>query len=97
MRAIERQASAIVLNALAHRTGSYKVHFTRGVPTEFLTLQLATERLILDGVRRIEYWSLITRGLGRFKRLLQQVPGPDTHVYTLELNDEASNVLSLLS
>lgn len=97
MRAVERQASAIVLNAMSYRTGSYKVDFTSDVPPEILTLQLATERLILDGVRRIEYWSLITRGLGRFERLLQQVPGADTRSYSLELNDEESHVLSLLS
>src|SRR5258707_861124 len=97
MRAVERQASAIVLNAMAYRTGSYKVEFTAEFPTEVLPLQLATERLILDGVRRIDYWSLIMRGLGRFDRLVQQVPGADTRSYTLEFNDEESHVLALLS
>jgi hypothetical protein len=97
MRAIERQASDIVLNALAYRTGSYKVDFTTEFSPEILTLSLITERLILDGVRRIDYWSLITRGLGRFTRLLQQVPGADTRSYSLELTDEESHVLSLLS
>ena len=32
MRAVERQASAIVLNAMAYRTGSYTVEFTDRVP-----------------------------------------------------------------
>lgn len=95
MRAVERQASAIVLNAMAYRTGSYKVEFTSEFPAEMLPLQLATERLILDGVRRIDYWSLIMRGLGRFDRLVQQVPGADTRSYTLEFNDEESHVLAL--
>lgn len=94
IRAVERQASAIVLNSLSYRTGSYRVDFTSDFPPEILTLHLATERLILDGVRRIEYWSLITRGLGRFERLLQQVPGADTRSYMLELTDEESHVLS---
>lgn len=96
-RAIERQASAIVLNAMSYRTGSYKVDFTENFPQEILTLQLATERLILDGVQRIEYWSLITRGLGRFERLLQHVSNADTRSYALELTDEESHVLALLS
>ncbi len=95
MRAVERQASAIVLNAMAYRTGSYKVEFTSDFPSEIPTLSLTTERLILDGVRRIDYWSLITRGLGRFERVLQQVPGADTRSYTLELSDEESHVLAL--
>src|SRR5258708_9587389 len=95
MRAVARQVSAIVLNAMAYRTGSYKVEFTSDFPAEILTLPLTTERLILDGVRRIDYWSLITRGLGRFERVLQQAPGADTRSYTLELRDEQSRVLAL--
>jgi hypothetical protein len=97
MRAVERQASDIVLNAMAYRTGSYKVEFTSEFPEEILTLQLPTERLILDGVRRIDYWSLITRGLGRFERMVQQVPGADTRSYVLEMTDEESHVLALVA
>lgn len=96
-RAAERQASAIVLNAMSYRTGSYNIEFTAQFPDEIITLQLGTERLILDGVKRIEYWSLITRGLGRLTRLLQQAPGADSRSYLLELGDEDSHVLSLLS
>lgn len=97
MHAIERQASDIVLNALGYRTGSYKVEFTSEFGDDIVTLSLGTERLILDGVRRIDYWSLITRGLGRLERLLHQVPGADTRSYLLELTDEESHVLSLLA
>jgi hypothetical protein len=97
MRGIERQAHAIVLNALAYRTGSYTIEFTAEFADEILTLPLVTERLILDGVRRIDYWSLITRGLGRFERLLEQVPGAEMRALNLELNDDESHILSLLS
>src|SRR5712692_8004827 len=61
-RAIERQASAIVLNAMRFRSGSYTIEFTSNFPDEIISLPLSTERLILDGVSRIEFWSLITRG-----------------------------------
>jgi hypothetical protein len=57
-RAVERQASAIVLNAMAYRSGSYTIEFTANFPDEIIALPINTERLILDGVRRIEYWSL---------------------------------------
>ena len=66
-------------------------------PPEIISLPLNTERLILDGVQSIEYWSLITRGLGRLDRILQQVPGADMRAYSMELTDEESHVLSLLS
>ncbi len=96
-RALERQAKAIVLNALAYRNGNYTVEFSANFPDEIISLPLVTERLILDGVRHIEHWSLIMRGISRFDRLLEQVPGGDTRAYQLELNDEESHVMNLLS
>jgi hypothetical protein len=96
-RAVERQASAIVMNALRFRSGSYNIEFTSDFPDEIVTLPLITERLILDGVRQIDYWSLIMRGIGKLDRLLEQVPGADARAYQLELNDDESHVMSLLS
>jgi Domain of unknown function (DUF4388) len=96
-RAIERQASAIVLQAMRYRTGSYTIEFTSQIPDGVIALPLPTERLILDGVRAIEYWSLISRGVGRFDRMLETVPGIDTRTFQLELNDDETHVISLLS
>lgn len=96
-RAVERQASAIVMNALRFRVGSYTIEFTSDFPGEIITLQLASERLILDGVRSIDFWSLIMRGIGKLDRLLEQVPGADARAYQLELNDDENQVMSLLS
>jgi hypothetical protein len=97
LRALERQACAIVLNAIPYRTGSYTIEFTSDFPSEIIALPLNTERLILDGVQSIEYWSLITRGLARLDRILRQVPGADMRTYSMELTEEESHVLSLLS
>lgn len=97
LRAAESQVNAIVLNAMSYRTGSYTIEFTTEMPAEIITLHLPTERLILDGVRRIEHWSLIWRGIGRFERMLEQARGADTRVYQLELSDEESHVISLLA
>ncbi len=96
-RAVERQASAIVINAMRYRIGSYTIEFTSNFPDEIITLPLTTERLVLDGVQMIDYWSLIMRGIGKLDRPLEQVPGADTRAYQLELNDEESHVLSLLA
>lgn len=96
-RAIERQASAIILNAMEYRSGNYTVEFTTEFATEIVTLPLATERLILDGVRHIEHWSLIWRGLARHDRMLEQVPGADMRAYNLELGDDENLILSLLT
>ncbi|HEX8410237.1 MAG TPA: DUF4388 domain-containing protein [Thermoanaerobaculia bacterium] len=96
-RAVERQANAIVLNAMAYRTGNYTIEFVDQLPDGILTLPLSTERLILDGVRRIEYWSLIMRGIGRLDRALEQVPNADTRTFQLELTEDESLVLNLLA
>lgn len=96
-RAAERQANAIVLEAMSYRNGAYTIEFTTEFPEGIIVLPLSTERLILDGVRRIEYWSLIARGIGRPERMLEQVPGADTRTFQLELTDDENHVLSLLS
>ncbi len=96
-RAAERQANAIVLDAMSYRDGTYTIDFTNEFPDNIITLSLSTERLMLDGVRGIEHWSLITRGVGRLDRMLEQVPGADTRTFQLELNDDENHVLSLLS
>ncbi|HYO79695.1 MAG TPA: DUF4388 domain-containing protein [Thermoanaerobaculia bacterium] len=95
-RAVERQANAIVLDAMAYRSGAYTIEFTSDFPDHIIMLPMQTERLILDGVRRIEYWSLITRGIGRLDRVLEQVPGADTRTFQLELTDDETEVLNQL-
>jgi hypothetical protein len=96
-RAVEKQANAIVLNAMSYRTGSYTIEFTSEFPEGTITLPLSTDRLILDGVRRIDYWSLITRGVGRLDRMLRHVAGADARMFQLELTDEESLVMNLLA
>jgi len=94
LRAVEQQARSIVLNAMAYRTGSYTIEFSSHLPDGILTLHLPTERLILDGVQHIEYWSLILRGIGRFERTLEAVPDAEMRGYSIELNDDESHILS---
>ena len=96
-RAAERQANAIVLDAMAYRDGAYTIEFTSDFPEAIITLPLATERLILDGVRQIEYWSLVSRGVGRLDRVLEHVPDADTRTFQLELTEDESHVFNLLA
>lgn len=96
-RAVEQQVNAIVMNAMSYRTGSYTIEFISEFPEDTIVLPLSTERLILDGVRRIEHWSLIARGVGRPDRALEHVPNADTRTFQLELTDDENHVLSLLA
>lgn len=97
LRAAEKQVQAIVLNAMSHRTGSYTLDFTSELPDGVIALPVNTDRLLLDGVRRIDYWSLIVRGIARFTRTLEVVPGALTRGYTLELTEEEAHILSFFS
>ena len=97
IRSIERQASAIVINAMRFRTGNYTIEFTSSFPDEILTVPLSTERLILDAVATIEFWSLITRGIGRFDRVLQPIQAADARSFAIELTEEEAHVLSLFN
>jgi uncharacterized protein DUF4388 len=97
IRAVERQASTIVLNAMAYRTGSYTIEFTGELPDGVIALPLSTERLMLDGVRHIDYWSLIFRGIGRLNRLLEMAPGALPRAHALELSDEENHILSFFA
>src|SRR2546423_7815443 len=56
MRAAERQARAIVLNAMSYRTGNYTIRFTGAVPDEIIPLPLATARPLLRRLHRLEDW-----------------------------------------
>ena len=92
IRSIERQASAIVLNAVRFRSGNYTIEFSSQFPDDILTRPLSTERLILDGVKGIEFWSLVSRGIGRVSRVLEPTKSMS---YALELEEEESHVLNL--
>lgn len=97
MRAVERQVTHIARNALSFRMGNYTVEFTSEFSSEILMLSLNTERLILDGCQRVEYWSLIEKGLGRMDRLLRQAYGADARIYHTDLTEEESHIWTLLS
>jgi hypothetical protein len=94
---VERQVNSIVLNAIGYRSGSYTMEFVPELPDATVTLSLHTERLILDGIRDIDSWSLIWRGVGRLERFLQHSPEADRRTFQLELTEEESHILALLS
>jgi hypothetical protein len=97
LRAVEQQASAIVLSAMSMRSGNYTIEFTSQWPEGISALPLSTERLMLDGIRGIEYWSLIFRGISRFERLLEAVAGAEMRSYAMELTDDESHILSFFT
>lgn len=97
IRAVEHQAQQIIHEAIGCRAGRYTIDFTSDFPPDVITLPLNTERLVLDGVGRLEHWSLIARGMGKPDRLLGHVPHAESRVYNLALDENESYLFSLFS
>jgi hypothetical protein len=97
IRAVEHQAQQIIHDAIGCRSGKYSIDFTSSFPTDVITLPLNTERLVLDGIRRLQNWSLIARGIGNPERLLAHVPHAESRVYSLSLDENESYLFSLFS
>ena len=96
-RAVERQVTDIVTHALAARNGNYTIEFVEDLGKDIIALQISTEKLMLDGIRRIDHWSLIERGVGKLSRVLRQTADADRRVYHLDLTDEESHVYAMLN
>lgn len=96
-RALERQSSHIITQALSLRTGSYSIDFGSELARDAIRLHLNSERLVLDGVAQIEQWSLISRGIGAMSRILKHSANADARIYHLDLSEEESHVYSQLS
>jgi hypothetical protein len=94
---VERQVNSVVLHAIGYRSGSYTLEFVPELPEATVTLSLQPERLILDGIRDIDSWSLIWRGVGRLERMLQHSPEADRRTFQLELTEDESHILALLA
>ncbi len=97
MRAIERQVCDIVTHAVSFRSGSYLIEFTGDFDRDVPTLSIQTERLLMDAIERIEYWSLISRGVGSMQRLVRKESTADSRMYHVELTEEEAFLLDLLA
>lgn len=62
-----------------------------------VTLNLNTEDVILEGIRRINDFTRIYAGLGSMDRVLQQSGNADNIIYKLELDSDESQILSLVN
>lgn len=94
-QAIEHQVSSIVADTVSYRTGAYSVLLCPELPRDILTLNLNTERLIMNGVEHVEYWSLIARGARGLDRFIRHAENADSRMFHLDLTEEEVHVYSL--
>ncbi|HXK10809.1 MAG TPA: DUF4388 domain-containing protein [Vicinamibacteria bacterium] len=92
--AIEHHVKEILLDVFTWTTGEYELVMTEPGADDVVALNLSTEGLILEGIRRTRAWSQVFRGIGGD---IEAVPVPTGHteaLLRLELTEEEQEVLS---
>jgi len=91
--AVEHQVRELLLDLFTWTRGSYELVIKEVDPRDLVTVNLSTENLILDGIRRCRAWSQVYRGLGD----LDAAPSPTGNtelLYKLDLTSDEHEVLS---
>jgi hypothetical protein len=91
--AVEQQVKDILMDLLNWTHGTYELVIKDVDPNDVITINLSTENLILEGIRRCRSWSTVLRGIGS----IESVPFPtgNTEVlYKLELSEEEQEILA---
>jgi hypothetical protein len=92
--AVEHHVKEILLDVFTWSTGEYELVMTEPGREDVIALNLSTESLIVEGIRRTRAWSRIFRGIGGD---IESIPVPTGHTEALlrvELTEEELDVLS---
>jgi len=92
MPAVEHQVREILMELFTWTRGDYELVIRELDPEGLVVLNMSTENLILEGIRRTRAWSQITRAIGEIGTVF--VPTGNTEVlYKLELTSEEQEIL----
>jgi hypothetical protein len=92
--AIEHHVKEILIDVFTWTHGEYELVMTDPGPDDVVTLNLSTEALILEGIRRTRAWSRIFRGIGGDLDSMPVPTGNTDVLLKLELSEEEQDVLS---
>jgi hypothetical protein len=92
--AVEHQVKEILMDVFTWTHGTYELVIKDLDPENVVTLNISTENLILEGIRRVRSWSQLMRGLGDISVVFARAGGAD---YKLELSPEEQEVLAQVS
>lgn len=92
MPAVEHQVREILMELFTWTRGDYELVIRELDPEGLVVLNMSTENLILEGIRRTRAWSQVTRAIGEIGTVF--VPTGNTEVlYKLELTVEEQEIL----
>lgn len=91
--AVEAQVKELLMELFTWTQGDYELVIKEMDPRDLVTVDLSTENLILEGIRRCRAWSQVMRGIGD----IGSVPvstGSTEILYKLDLTTEEQEVLN---
>ena len=92
MPAVEHQVREILMELFTWTRGDYELVIRELDPEGLVVLNMSTENLILEGIRRSKAWSQVTRAIGEIGTVF--VPTGNTEVlYKLDLTSEEQEIL----
>ena len=89
--AVEQQVKEILMDLFAWTHGTYELVIKDLDPDNVVSLNISTENLVLEGIRRVRAWSQLMRGLGDIGTVLARASSPG---HKLELSAEEQEVLA---
>jgi hypothetical protein len=92
--AVEHHVREILLDVFTWTTGEYELVMTDPGQEDVIALNMSTEGLILDGIRRTRAWSRIFRGIGGDLDAIPVPTGNTDALLRVELTDEEQEILA---
>ncbi|HET7746207.1 MAG TPA: DUF4388 domain-containing protein, partial [Vicinamibacteria bacterium] len=90
--AVEHHVRQILFDLFTWTSGDYEFAMKELDPAGVVRLNIATENLILEGVRRTRSWSQVIRALGSIETVFFRTGATDT-LYRLDLTTEEQEIL----
>ncbi|MFQ5791439.1 MAG: DUF4388 domain-containing protein [Acidobacteriota bacterium] len=94
---IHRHAEEIVYSLFEWTRGEYEFVIKDLSAEGPIMLDLSTENVILEGIRRLKDFTRVYAGVGSMDAVLSQSESADNLVYRLDLDEDESQVLSLVN
>ena len=94
--AVQHQVEEVIYETLRWEGGHFKFYEEQFPTDEEITIQISTENLILEGVRRLDEMSSIKASLPQFESVVRLAPAEDGRKKDIALAADEWNVLTLV-
>jgi Domain of unknown function (DUF4388) len=96
VKAVVEHTQEIIYSVFQWREGRYRLQ-PGPEPAEAITLKISTPDLIMEGIRRIEAWSRIERGVGGLKAQYVRADDYESTIGAMTLSFEKLSLLTSLN